>query len=219
MLCANVGGVFGINITATAGASGDPAVATFGPGDAAGNVQGQPFGLPTIAVSANAGAVSGATAASTVNVQATNTVGGQPAVVSPSQSVLATVTVLNPTTGLDAIGQPFQTTVFVAVQPVLAQAGVANEVAATSFGQWAGARLGEGFSLNQPPAFSRGDTNCDGNIDFFDIHPFLLALFDLPTYVTTYCSGATLTVDVDASGGVDFFDIDPFLVCLFNGCP
>lgn len=69
------------------------------------------------------------------------------------------------------------------------------------------------------PAFERGDANCDGSVDFFDIDPFLEALFDPIGYAATYCGGSTDTVDVDCSGGVDFFDIDPFLTCLFSSCP
>ncbi len=64
----------------------------------------------------------------------------------------------------------------------------------------------------------RGDANCDGGVDFFDIDPFLQALFDPPGYAAAFCGGSTCTVDVDCSGGVDFFDIDPFLTCLFSGC-
>ncbi len=63
----------------------------------------------------------------------------------------------------------------------------------------------------------RGDVNCDGVVDFFDIDPFLLALFDPPAYAAAYpgCDNG----DVNGDGGVDFFDIDPFLTCLFSGCP
>jgi hypothetical protein len=72
--------------------------------------------------------------------------------------------------------------------------------------------------LPLPPAYGRGDANCDGSVDFFDIDPFVLALFNLPEYQTQHCGGSTATVDVDSSSGVDFFDIDPFLACQFGGC-
>ncbi len=77
------------------------------------------------------------------------------------------------------------------------------------------------FQVGNPCPGERGDTNCDGNIDFFDIDPFLLALFDLPAYQATFCGGSTCAADIDCTGQVDFFDIDPFLACLFdvNGCP
>jgi hypothetical protein len=64
-----------------------------------------------------------------------------------------------------------------------------------------------------------GDANCDGGVNFFDIDPFLLALFDLPAYHATYCGGQGCTVDMDGSGQIDFFDIDGFVGCLFENCP
>ena len=69
------------------------------------------------------------------------------------------------------------------------------------------------------PPGPRGDTNCDGRTDFFDIDPFLLALFNLTAYQANFCGGNLCAADVDDSGAVDFFDIDPFLNCLFSGCP
>ncbi len=65
----------------------------------------------------------------------------------------------------------------------------------------------------------RGDANCDGLVDFFDIDAFLQALFDPTGYAATFCGGSNCAVDVDCSGGVDFFDIDAFLACLFSACP
>ncbi len=65
----------------------------------------------------------------------------------------------------------------------------------------------------------RGDVNCDGAVDFFDIDPFLALLFSPSAYESAYCGGSTCAGDVDCSGGVDFFDIDPFLACLFSVCP
>ncbi len=65
----------------------------------------------------------------------------------------------------------------------------------------------------------RGDANCDGTLDFFDIDPFLLALFDQPAYITTFCGGNLCAADANCDGTVDFFDIDALLDCLFVGCP
>ena len=56
-------------------------------------------------------------------------------------------------------------------------------------------------------------------IDFFDIDPFLMALFDPAGYATAYPDCDVSTADVSGSGTVDFFDIDPFLECLFGACP
>jgi hypothetical protein len=65
----------------------------------------------------------------------------------------------------------------------------------------------------------RGDANCDGQVDFFDIDAFLLALFDDVGYAAAYPGCYPENSDVDGSGSVDFFDIDPFLGCLFGACP
>jgi hypothetical protein len=66
------------------------------------------------------------------------------------------------------------------------------------------------------PPFADGDVNCDGHVDFFDIDPFLLALFDPAAYAAAFpgCSA-----DINHDEHVDFFDIDPFLGCLFGACP
>jgi hypothetical protein len=64
-----------------------------------------------------------------------------------------------------------------------------------------------------------GDVNCDGNVDFFDIDPFLLVLFDPTGYADQYPGCPLANADCNSDNSVDFFDIDPFLNCLFNGCP
>jgi hypothetical protein len=69
------------------------------------------------------------------------------------------------------------------------------------------------------PTCRRGDTNCDGTIDFFDIDPFLLALFDPAGYATAFPDCSLDSADVNTDDNVDFFDIDPFLGCLFSACP
>ena len=64
-----------------------------------------------------------------------------------------------------------------------------------------------------------GDVNCDGGVDFFDIDPFLLALFDPAAYAVAFPDCDIATADVNADNSVDFFDIDPFVACLFGACP
>lgn len=61
-----------------------------------------------------------------------------------------------------------------------------------------------------------GDVNCDGIVDFFDIDPFVRALFDPSAYVTEHPACDLQLADIDDSGSVDFFDIDPFLTLLFQ---
>jgi hypothetical protein len=62
----------------------------------------------------------------------------------------------------------------------------------------------------------RGDLNCDGRVDFFDIDPFVLALFDPAGYAIAYpaCNIANANANGDAS--VDLFDIDGFVALLFG---
>lgn len=75
------------------------------------------------------------------------------------------------------------------------------------------------FTVGSTCPGARGDADCSGNIDFFDIDPFLDALFDPSGYLAAYCGGSFCAADVDCSSNVDFFDIDPFLECLFAACP
>ena len=53
------------------------------------------------------------------------------------------------------------------------------------------------------------DMNCDGQVDAFDIEPFLGLLFGGGVPCDA-CTG-----DADGDGSVDAFDIEPFLECLF----
>lgn len=138
---ANVGGNFPINLSTAMGASSNSSVATFAGGSSATNVGGQSAGFPTIRITTGATAANNATATSTATVTATNAVGGQPAVVNPVQNTTVTATVLKPTLGQDASALPFQTTVFLAVQPVFAGAA-ANEFRTTSLGTHVQANLG-----------------------------------------------------------------------------
>lgn len=63
-----------------------------------------------------------------------------------------------------------------------------------------------------------GDLNGDGLVDFFDIDPLLLALFDPAAYDSQNPGlDADLWGDMDGSGTLDFFDIDPFIDALFGG--
>ena len=51
--------------------------------------------------------------------------------------------------------------------------------------------------------------NCDGEVDAFDIEPFLDILFGGGGRCDS-CTG-----DANDDGNVDAFDIEPFLNCLF----
>ena len=54
------------------------------------------------------------------------------------------------------------------------------------------------------------DMNCDGDVNAFDIEPFLDLLFGGGVPCDT-CTG-----DVDGNGVINAFDIEPFLECLFG---
>lgn len=56
-----------------------------------------------------------------------------------------------------------------------------------------------------------GDMNCDGNVDFFDIDPFVVALTGEAAYVAQYPNCEYLHADVNNDGVSNFFDIDPFV--------
>ncbi len=64
-----------------------------------------------------------------------------------------------------------------------------------------------------------GDMNCDGSVDFFDIDPFLEALFDPAGYAAAFPGCNILNGDLNSDGLVNFFDIDPFVACVFGACP
>ena len=56
-----------------------------------------------------------------------------------------------------------------------------------------------------------GDLDCDGDVDFDDINPFVLALSGQAAYETQYPECNWLNGDCDADGDVDFDDINPFV--------
>ena len=57
---------------------------------------------------------------------------------------------------------------------------------------------------------SQGDLDGDGNINAFDIEPFLDLLFGQNPDPCNTCTG-----DANADGDINAFDIEPFLNCLF----
>jgi hypothetical protein len=60
----------------------------------------------------------------------------------------------------------------------------------------------------------RADMNCDSDVNFDDIDPFVTALVSQGTYEETYPDCNYLNGDLDDSGVVDFNDIDRFIVFL-----
>ncbi|HOO15815.1 MAG: dockerin type I repeat-containing protein [Phycisphaerae bacterium] len=63
----------------------------------------------------------------------------------------------------------------------------------------------------------RGDINCDGSVNVFDIDPFVQALTD-PAGFLGALPGCTIeNADINRDGSVDVFDIDPFVLLLTGG--
>lgn len=71
----------------------------------------------------------------------------------------------------------------------------------------------------QPAGFGRGDCNCDGRVNNFDIDAFVLALSDASAYHESYPDCVIHTADINGDGAVNNFDIDPFVLCLTSECP
>jgi hypothetical protein len=53
------------------------------------------------------------------------------------------------------------------------------------------------------------DANCDGDIDAFDIEPFIQLLVNPSAVPCAFCAG-----DTNGDGTIDAFDIEPFISCL-----
>jgi hypothetical protein len=84
-------------------------------------------------------------------------------------------------------------------------------------GFWAGAAVA--------PATCIGDVNCDGQVDFADINPFVLYLSNNGVWQSTYagCDPANGDINCDGTyGQASFADINPFVAlmtqCGGNGC-
>jgi hypothetical protein len=75
-------------------------------------------------------------------------------------------------------------------------------------------------SIPSAPEVCLGDADCDGDVDFFDIDPFVAKL-GCPGVDPVGCSSGCSwqNCDVDEDGDVDFFDIDPFVGQLGSVCP
>ncbi|MFQ5491540.1 MAG: hypothetical protein ACE5GE_12535, partial [Phycisphaerae bacterium] len=138
LLTANMGGST-FNVAVSGGSSTNPAVATFSAGAVTSGVAAQTFAFPTVTITPAGSAVAGQTASAVVTVSAT----GDPTTINPIQSSTITARVINPTTGLDALGFPFQATVFAAVQGIVSDPGgipVANEFRLTDLAAYLAAQ-------------------------------------------------------------------------------
>ena len=64
------------------------------------------------------------------------------------------------------------------------------------------------FTVSQ---YRLADMNCDGNVDGFDIQPFVLALTNPSGYQQQYPNCDLMLGDCNGDGGVDGFDIQAFV--------
>jgi hypothetical protein len=60
--------------------------------------------------------------------------------------------------------------------------------------------------------------NCDGQVNVFDIDPFVLALTNPEQYALMFPACHISSADANCDGEVNVFDIDPFVQCLTSGC-
>jgi hypothetical protein len=68
-------------------------------------------------------------------------------------------------------------------------------------------------------AVHRGDVDCDGLVNTFDIDPFVLALINPAAYQAQFPGCNILNADADCDGLINTFDIDSFVTCIVSGCP
>ena len=69
------------------------------------------------------------------------------------------------------------------------------------------------------PAICRGDTNCDGQITYADINPFVIALGNLSAWQVQFPDCPWQNCDVSGDGAVSYADINPFVAELGSPGP
>ena len=98
--------------------------------------------------------------------------------------------------------------------------GACSVLAATAC---AGTYMGDGTACTPDPCCTgqlKGDANCDGVVNVFDIDPFVVALTSLDVWQGTYQGagcGFLCVNDCNGDGEVNVFDIDPFVQYLTGG--
>jgi len=70
------------------------------------------------------------------------------------------------------------------------------------------------FMIRNLTPIHRGDVNCDGEVDFGDINPFVLLLTNPAAWQAAYPHCPLLNGDVNEDGLVNFGDINPFVALL-----
>jgi hypothetical protein len=72
-------------------------------------------------------------------------------------------------------------------------------------------------SMSAGPDACTGDLNCDGQVGFADINPFVLRLSNPAAYAAQYPDCPYANGDINGSGDVGFADINPFVALLSGG--
>jgi hypothetical protein len=144
LVAANTGGNFGMVTITTPGAAANPAEMNFSPATSAFDPQGQTAIAPALEVQTFATTPPGYVDTISIQVDAGEAALSDPPIGSPTAVVNATFTTIDPTTGLNALGQAFQATALVAIQGLPDEPGVANEFLATSLA----ARMASGLGTS-----------------------------------------------------------------------
>jgi hypothetical protein len=71
--------------------------------------------------------------------------------------------------------------------------------------------------MSAGPVACTGDLNCDGQVDFEDINPFVLRLSNPAAYAAQYPDCPDANGDINGDGEVGFTDINPFVALLSGG--
>ncbi|MBK8913464.1 MAG: hypothetical protein IPM64_02485 [Phycisphaerales bacterium] len=78
--------------------------------------------------------------------------------------------------------------------------------------------ISQDANANQrPDECEKGDMNCDGIVNNFDIDPFVLAILSPADYALAYPGCPISNGDINLDNATNNFDIDPFVVCVLNG--
>lgn len=94
-----------------------------------------------------------------------------------------------------------------------AQAGGSSGLGASCYGD----HNGDGIDESCAMPTCAGDTNCDGQLSFADINPFVSALTGAAGYGAAYPGCVWLNADCNGDGAVSFADINPFVARLTGG--
>jgi hypothetical protein len=85
--------------------------------------------------------------------------------------------------------------------------------------EYSGIRFANLGTIVEAGEFPLGDMDCDGDVDFDDIDPFVLGLNDPAQYELDFGVPPEAKGDMDGDGDFDFDDIEGFVAALQGGGP